>query len=124
MGAIASLRKPRVLIVEDDTLAAMRIVDVLQGMGCEAVGPATLVVTALPMALHEQLDAGLLDVYLIGQTVGPVADVLERRGIPFAFVTAYARNHLPAAHRVRPYVSKPFTDHELQTAVEALVVKE
>ncbi len=123
MGVVSSLRKPRVLVVENDTLAAMHIMDLLEDMGCEPVGPATLVVTALPMALHEQLDAALLDIYLIDQTVEPIADVLGRRGVPFAFVTAYARNHLPATHRARPYVDKPFTDRQLRTTVAALIVK-
>ena len=75
------------------------------------------------MALNEPLDAALLDIYLIDQIVEPIADVLARRGIPFAFVTAHSRALLPAAHRARPYVDKPFTDGEIRTAVATLIAR-
>ena len=101
-------------------MLGMQLAAAVQDCGCEAVGPASLVLTALPMALHEQLDAALLDVYLIDQTVEPVADALARRGIPFAFVTAYSRDHLPAALRSRPYINKPFTDREIRSLITTL----
>ncbi len=84
-------------------------------------GTVGSVFAGLPMALHEPLDAALLDIYLIDRTVKPIADVLQRRGIPFAFMTAYTRVHLPARHRARPFLSKPFTDDHLRTAVTTLL---
>jgi hypothetical protein len=78
------------------------------------------VTTPLPVALRESLDAALLDVYLIDQTVEPVADVLARRGIPFAFVTAYSRRHLPEALQGRPCLNKPFTDREIRSLISTL----
>jgi len=41
-GDVSSLPKPRVLIVEDEITVAMRIAGLLEDMGCEPVGPATL----------------------------------------------------------------------------------
>ena len=117
------LPSPRVLIVEDQLMLGMQLAAAVQDCGCEPVGPACLVITALPMALHEQLDAALLDVYLIDQTVEPVADVLVRRGIPFGFVTAYSRGHLSPAHQMRPYVTKPFTDQEIRFLVTTLTAR-
>lgn len=111
---------PRVLIVEDQLMLGMQLAAAVQDCGCEPVGPTCLVITALPMALHEQLDAALLDVYLIDQTVEPVADVLVRRGIPFGFVTAYSRDHLPTALQSRPCINKPFTDQEIRSLVATL----
>jgi AmiR/NasT family two-component response regulator len=64
MVAASAHRRPRVLVVEDEALLAMHIVDVLIQMDCIVVGPAMSTVTALPAALHEQLDAALLDVSL------------------------------------------------------------
>ena len=64
---MVGVRTPRVLIVEDEMTVAMRIVEVLEDMGCEPVGPAALVVTALPTAISDQ-------------AVDAVADVLQRRG--------------------------------------------
>jgi CheY-like chemotaxis protein len=109
-----------VLIVEDQVMVGLQLAAAVQDCGCEAVGPACLVLTALPMALHEQLDAALLDVYLMDQTVEPVADVLARRGIPFAFVTAYSRDHLSAPLQSRPHIHKPFTSQEIRALILTL----
>ena len=113
-------RAPRVLIVEDQIMLGLQLAAAVEDCGCEPVGPAYLVTTALPIALREAIDAALLDVYLIDQTVEPVANVLARRGIPFAFVTAYTRDHLPAALQNRPCLNKPFTDHEIRSLIAML----
>jgi len=120
VGAVSSRGKTRILIVEDQIMLALHVADVVEAMGCEPVGPVGSVSAALPIALHEPLAAALLDIRLTDQTVGPVADVLQRRAIPFAFMTAYTRVHLPAAHRARPFLCKPFTDDQLRAAVATL----
>jgi CheY-like chemotaxis protein len=111
---------PRVLIVEDQLSLGMHLAAILEDCGYEPVGPACTVITALPLAIGEPLDAALLDIYLIDQKVEPVASVLQRRGIPFGFVTAYSRDHLPPAFQTRPYVNKPFTDQEVRTLLSLL----
>jgi hypothetical protein len=121
METASSLRKPRVMVAEAEILVAIHIAGLLEDIGCEPVGPAMSLTTALPIALHEQLDAALLDDDLGDQSAKSIAAVLERRGIPFAFLTDYDSHHLPAAHRARPCVDKPFTDSELATAVESLI---
>src|SRR5919109_2257394 len=97
------LPTPRVLLVEDDVVLAMRMMGLLEDMGSAPVGPVSSVVTALPIALHEQLDAALLDVRLVDHSVEPVADVLERRGGPFSFVNARPRGPVPPPPRGGPY---------------------
>ena len=113
-------RTPRVLIVEDQIMLGLQLAAAVEDCGCEPVGPTCLVAAALPIASRESIDAALLDVYLIDQTVEPVADVLERRGIPFAFVTAYTRDHLPPEFQSRPCLNKPFTDHEIRSLISTL----
>lgn len=121
MGAGSAHNKPRILIVEDQTLLALRVADIVEEMGYEAIGPVASVSAGLPLALREDIDAALLDIHLIDQTVKPIADVLERRAISFAFMTAYTRAHLPATHRGRPFLCKPFTDEQLRMAVRLLI---
>jgi len=111
---------PRILIVEDQLSVGMHLAAIIEDCGCQPVGPACTVTTALPLAIAAPLDAALLDIYLIDRKVEPVAGVLQRRGIPFGFVTAYARDHLPPAFRAHPYVGKPFTDQEVRALVAAL----
>jgi CheY-like chemotaxis protein len=120
MGS-AVLGSPRVLVVEDQMMLGMYIVNLLEDAGCTVVGPVAHVTTALPIALHEPLDAALLDVFLVDETVVPIAQALERRGIPFALISAYARDHLPAQLRSRPYLAKPFMDREVTALVSGLV---
>ena len=120
MGSATST-SPRVLVVEDQTLLGIYIGDLLADLGCEAVGPFCALATAVPTALKEPLDAALLDVYLVDESVEPIAHILERRGIPYAFVTGYSRDHLPAEMQARPYLNKPFTDGEIGALVGALL---
>ena len=117
---LQSAAGPRVLIVEDQLSVGMHLATIIEDCGCQPVGPACTVTTALPLAIASPLDAALLDIYLIDQKVEPVAGVLQRRNIPFGFVTAYARDHLPPTFRAHPYVGKPFTDQEVRALVAAL----
>lgn len=117
----ATSTPPRVLVVEDQTLLGIYIGDLLADLGCEAVGPFCSVATGVPTALKEPLDAALLDVFLADESVEPIAQILQRRGIPYAFVTGYGREHLPAEMRARPYLNKPFTDGEIGALVGALL---
>jgi hypothetical protein len=119
---MASLhRAPRVLIAEDQVILALHVADVIENIGCEPVGPFSSVSGGLPVALHEDLDAALLDIYLVDQTVKPIADVLQSRRIGFAFMTAFTRLHLPETHRSRPFLRKPFTDRQLSEIVKMLI---
>lgn len=112
---------PRILVVEDQMMLAMGIVSLLQDIGYDPVGPVGRVVTALPMAIREPLDAALLDFDLAGESVEPIAEVLGRRGIPFALLSAYDRGDLPPALRGCPYIRKPFGDAEIEAAVGELL---
>ncbi len=100
---------------------AIYIATLLEDLGCAPVGPVGHVTTALPLARSEPLDAALLDIDLAGDSVEPIADVLERRNIPYALVTAYRRDRVPTRLRGRPYLSKPFMDREIATLVSNLV---
>jgi DNA-binding response OmpR family regulator len=110
----------RVLIVEDQLFLALSVATVLEDAGYEPVGPVSQVMTAIGAALKESLDAALLDVDLEGQSAQAVAEILTRRGIPFAVVTSYDRARLPTAMRGRPYIRKPFTDGEIKAVVAGM----
>jgi CheY-like chemotaxis protein len=98
----------RVLVVEDELMIAEMWETVLLDAGCEVVGPFPRVGLALrAIAREPNIDAGLLDVRLHGETIGPVADALAARGIPFLFMTGYGVDGLPEPHRGRPVLTKP-----------------
>lgn len=110
----------RVLVVEDETLICMMIEDMLIDFGCHIVGPAANLEEALALAAEESIDVAILDMNLNGTPSLPVADALEKRGIPFIFASGYGGESL-SVHKGSPVLSKPFQERELAKAlVEAL----
>jgi CheY-like chemotaxis protein len=111
----------RILVVEDDCLVATLLVEILESVGWQVVGPVAHLATAVDAAASEDLDATVLNVNLGGQTVYPVAEVLDARRVPFAFVTSYDREALPALFCRRPHLGKPFVPGELIGIVARLI---
>ena len=107
----------RILVVEDEFLIALDIAGVLEQAGLTVIGPAGNVRDALEAIARETVHGALLDAHLAGENAGRIADALITRGIPFAFVSGYGREHLPAQHRNAPLVKKPFTGRDLLAAV-------
>jgi DNA-binding response OmpR family regulator len=112
----------RVLVVEDEFMVAMGLEMVLSDAGYEVVGPIGRFEQALAAASGEKVDVALLDVNVRGQTVFPVADILSGRGVPFAFLTGYGRDSLPAAQANANVLAKPFKAPELLAAVDAMLM--
>ena len=113
------LQGVRVLIIEDDSLVAMSVGDMLSDLGCSVIGSAGSLTQAFEMVDAGGFDFALLDVNLRGQEVFPVAEVLTQQGIPFAFASGYGRAGLPDEFRTRPIVSKPFQMTELSTVLSS-----
>ncbi|MBS0297613.1 MAG: response regulator [Proteobacteria bacterium] len=111
----------RVLVVEDEALVSMLIEQMLEDLGCFVVGPATTIAGALALAGDgEAIDMALLDVNLSGERVFPVAEALERLGVPFAFSTGYGEGGLPEEWRGRPTLQKPYSFDDVIVALGAL----
>ena len=117
-GVTGSIR--RVLVVEDETLVAMMLEEMLQELNCSVLGPAGDLAEAMGFAEKGEFDLALLDVSLRRTPSFPVADILQKRGIPFAFMTGYGAQDFPAAYQQLPRLSKPFDLPDLQRALKAL----
>ncbi|WP_103094968.1 response regulator [Novosphingobium guangzhouense] len=113
--APASMPPMRILVVEDEPLVAMELIMEIEDGGCIAIGPATSCEQALAMIRDSEPDLALLDGNLNGEKIGPVADALAARDTPFAFVSGYDREHLPADHAGRPMLNKPFVVADVRT---------
>ena len=103
-----NLQGRRILVVEDEPLIAMDIAATLSDAGCHVVGPASSLEEAKALIAATGFDAALLDANLGGQPVDELAAALTRLRIPFAFLTGYGRDGLPAAFRHAPMIGKPF----------------
>ena len=86
---VRALRGQRVLIVEDETLVAMELTQILSAAGARIVGPVGDIESALALIEAGGVDRALLDINLSGQSVTPVADALSGRSIPFIYLTGY-----------------------------------
>jgi hypothetical protein len=53
-------------------------------------------------------DLALLDINLNGESVAPIAEIIEMRGLPYAFVSSYDTRGLPELFGRRPLLQKPF----------------
>ena len=86
-GALADLK---VFCVEDESLVAMQLEDILFDFGCDVVGMAMRFDRALEMAGSlPDIECAVLDVNIGGTKVYPVAARLRERHVPIVFATGY-----------------------------------
>ncbi len=104
---------PRILVVEDESMIALYIAELLEDNGFKVVGPVATLSGAIALASRETLDGALLDVNIVGGRVDNVAEILNRRGVPFIFVTANGRDNLPERFINATLVGKPFIASDL-----------
>jgi CheY-like chemotaxis protein len=112
----------RILVAEDEALIAIGIESMLEGFGCEVVGPVSEVREILQVLDGEQVDGALLDVNLRGRQVFEILPELIRRKIPVMLTSGYDDATLfPPAFRDLPRISKPFDEATLRRMCVLLV---
>lgn len=111
----------RVLVIEDDYLVAMLLVDSLEELGCEVVGPCATVARALEVANSEQFDVALLDFHLSGEDASPVAERLSALDRPFAIASGGGIEI--EGHGQITCLAKPFRVSDVATALRALIAR-
>lgn len=104
----------RVLIVEDESLVALLLEDMLAELGHTVIGPVAHVKKALDMIQREEIDLAILDVNINGENTYSIADVLAARNVPFLFSTGYDKESLHGSHQDRPTLQKPFPRQDLE----------
>lgn len=112
-----SLAGRRVLIIEDESLLAMLLEDLLVDIGCEAAGVASTFQDAMEKAKSLTFDVAILDLNLNGRQSLPIAEVLLARGAPFVFATGYGAPTLPISLQGAPILQKPFQTRHLEQAL-------
>ena len=81
---------PKVLILDDQQLVAYNMAKMLERNGFEILGPYANISTALKGLELSEPDIAILDINMgDGTTSEPLADILIKRNVPFAFVTGY-----------------------------------
>src|SRR5437763_16536122 len=86
MGSLS--RAFTILIVEDYALIALEVEDAVRRNGGQVLGPVATVADAIRLLDTVQCDAALLEIKLMhGETAYGIAEPLQARRIPLAFVT-------------------------------------
>lgn len=119
-----TLEGARILIVEDEMMAASMLELVLGEWGCIVVGPVPSVETGIAMIERGPIDAAILDVNLGGEPVFPVADKLATKRVPFIFVTGYG---VPGVDKEKypgvPIIQKPYDENVLIRIIASQLIE-
>jgi chemotaxis family two-component system sensor kinase Cph1 len=111
----------RILVVEDSSLVLMLIEDVIADLNWDIVGPALRLSEGVTLARESDFDAALLDVNLDGKMSWEIGEILQQRGIPFAFTTGYdSSTVLPERFNGQLIVNKPFSGDDIGRALHKL----
>ncbi|CAL75372.1 putative response regulator receiver (CheY-like protein) [Bradyrhizobium sp. ORS 278] len=110
----------RILVAEDEGLIALELETVLQGFGCEVIGPVSRVAEVLREAERGDLDGALLDVNLRGEQIFAILPQLIARELKIVITSGYDDATLfPPEFRGLPRLAKPFDERALRAMCQA-----
>ncbi|RIV25211.1 response regulator [Fibrisoma montanum] len=115
-----------ILIVEDEAILRMDLSQRLSQMGYQVVAVADNGPRALALYQEHSIDLALLDIHILGEWDGieTARRMRQIRPIPVIFLTGLTDNDTFArARTVSPaaYISKPFNDFSLRSAIDLAV---
>lgn len=107
----------RAFVVEDETLVAIFLEDLLEELGFIIVGTAGQIPRALAQIALLQPDIAVIDINLAGEEAYPIAKALDERRIPFVFATGYGDGRVHPDWQHCPVIQKPYQIADLQRAL-------
>ncbi len=112
----------QVLVVEDEAIVALVLVAGLRRDGWDIIGPAATLKAAYQLLADGMTpDVALLDLNLDGAPIYPLAQVLQARGIPFAFYSGYSAPNLEPRFKDVTLIGKPARAHVINAELSRLV---
>jgi CheY-like chemotaxis protein len=113
-----------ILLVEDEALIRMMISEMVEELGHIVVAEAGSIEAARQLAETAAFDLAILDINIDGLNIQPIAEIIEKRGLPFLFVSGYGVKGLPEPFRTRPVLDKPCFLEQLKQEIELLLHRE
>ena len=122
------MRRTKILVVEDESIVARDIRNMLVGLGYEVTAVVPGAKAAVQKAQETDPDIVLMDVMLQGEItdVEAAEKIYTNFKIPVVYLTAYADSiTVQQAKKTEPfgYIIKPFEERELQTTIEIALYK-
>ncbi len=115
--------KTKVLIIEDESIVAKDIQNILQKNNYEVIGIANNADTALNYLAQQMPDVILMDIMIKGNMNGIELShkIKEEYDVPIIFLTAYS--DLPTLEKAKivepyAYITKPFKNSDILSAIE------
>jgi DNA-binding response OmpR family regulator len=118
---IQIMDRPRILLAESDAVVALDLAGELVDSGFQIVGMAHSMERLVRKVERSVFDIALIAVRLDGEFTFPVARMLRARNRPFAFITAFEANYLPADLSDVPMVEKPFLSADIAALAHRLM---
>lgn len=120
--------KPKILVVEDQTIVALNIKNRLRDLGYAIAGSAVSGAEAIREAELTNADLVLMDIMLKGNMDGiEAARIIKSRfGIPIIYLTACTDFETLERTKITDpegYISKPFKEEDLYKNIEAALLK-
>jgi CheY-like chemotaxis protein len=110
-----------ILVVEDETLVAIMVQDMLEELGFAVLGPAGSVAAAFTLLDGAAPAAAVLDCNLGQEKVWPIAERLQHERVPFVFSTGYGAAGIDPRFTSAPVLAKPYDRASLRTALERVL---
>jgi CRP-like cAMP-binding protein len=102
------LSKPKILVIEDNSLVADAICDLVRDCGCDVAGAVGHVQHGVQFLSDCAVDGAVVDINLHGSLSFPICDELQRRKVPFLFLSGYAvQSSVPPQFRNARFLTKP-----------------
>ncbi len=115
------MRGASLFLVEDETLIRMMLVQIVEELGHRVVAGAAGVNDGRSRAEIGNYDLAILEVNLQGFNGKPVAQAIERRGLPFFFLTGYGSKGVPDGFEALPVLDKPCTPEALKSTIDTVL---
>jgi CheY-like chemotaxis protein len=121
MMSESGLEGRRVLIVEDSPVVGPFTADLLEELGCVALGPAPTFAAARKLIAGGDFDVAVVDVHIRGERAFPLCETLEEQGIPFVLTSGYGDWQVPEQWAARPRLQKPYGLEGLRDALRTAI---
>jgi DNA-binding NtrC family response regulator len=115
------MRQASIFLVEDEALIRMMLAEMVDELGHRVVAEAGNIQDAQVLAETAIFDLAILDINIAGSSIVPVAEIIDRRGLPFLFISGYGSAARPEAFIERPALQKPLMLSTLGETINAIL---
>jgi CheY-like chemotaxis protein len=110
-----------VFLVEDEALIGMMLADMIEQLGHRVVAEAANIQDGQTLAQTADYDLAVLDINIGGHRIDSVAEIVDRRGLPFFFVSGYGSGGRPEQFSDRPLLQKPVMGRKLGDTINSIL---